>query len=109
MHRIYRDAPLVQEAFFWCTKWTKRCSWCTKRASGVPTRTRRHKTPGSGQRKKTAAEQGTASVLTYAGFASQLQNPRYFSLFLCDSESDSLSVCQVCVSSQIEKNLSYTS
>ena len=24
MHRIYRGA-LVQEAYFWCTKWNKRC------------------------------------------------------------------------------------
>ena len=36
MHRIYWGAPLVQETCFWCTKWTKRCRWYRKRASGVP-------------------------------------------------------------------------
>lgn len=78
MHRIYRGAPLVQEVFFWCTKWTKRCRWCTKRASGVPTRTRCHKTSGSGQRKKTVAEQWTASVLTYAGVCKSITKSEIF-------------------------------
>lgn len=36
MHRIYRATPLVQEAYFWCTKWAKRCCWYRKHASGVP-------------------------------------------------------------------------
>ena len=69
MHRIYRGA-LVQEAYFWCTKWTKRCRWYRERASGVPngirdvlvqgTRfwcTNEDKTSVSGQWKETVAEQ----------------------------------------------------
>ena len=49
MHRIYWGAPLVQETCFWCTKWTKRCRWYRKRASGVPTRTR-HQCRASGRK-----------------------------------------------------------
>ena len=41
MHRIYWGTPLVQEAYLWCTKWTKRCRWYRKRISSVPTMTRR--------------------------------------------------------------------
>ena len=33
----------------WCTKWTKRCRWYRKRASGVPTRTR-HQFRASGRK-----------------------------------------------------------
>lgn len=59
--------------------------------------------------RKLRSNKGRHLFFRMPAFVSQLQNPRYFSLFLCGLEFGSLSGCQVCVSSQIEKNLSYTS